>query len=125
MICSLFNFFPQSAQSRGGFGGSIPHKQSSKPPQIETWNIINQWSFCQFLEYQAPSTNAKPPIENFSSDGSESAAYSSFVHKKPNLTQMKQEFKYLRAQWHGQPKISRSKCLILGEQQYFVWDTAS
>jgi len=33
---------------------------------------------------------------------------------------MKQEFKYLRAQWHGQPKIlSGSKCLILGEQQYF------
>ena len=39
---------------------------------------------------------------------------------------MKQEFKYLRAQWHGHPKIlGRSKCLILGEQQYIVWDTAS
>jgi len=26
---------------------------------------------------------------------------------------MKQEFKYLRAQWHGQPKIfGGSKCLI-------------
>jgi len=34
---------------------------------------------------------------------------------------MKQEFKYFRAQWHGQPKIlSGSKYLILGEQQYFV-----
>jgi len=34
---------------------------------------------------------------------------------------MKQEFKYLCAQWRGQPKIlSGSKCLILGEQQYFV-----
>jgi len=29
---------------------------------------------------------------------------------------MKQEFKYLHAQWHGQPKIvGRSKCLILFE----------
>ena len=38
---------------------------------------------------------------------------------------MKQEFKYLRAQWHGQPKsLGGSKCLILGEQQYIVWDTA-
>jgi len=38
---------------------------------------------------------------------------------KPNLTQMKQEFIYLRAQWHGQPKIlSGLKCLILGEQQF-------
>ena len=45
------------------------------------------------------------PYWKLSSDGSEAAAYSSFVHKKPNLNQMKQEFKYLRAQWHGQPKI--------------------
>ena len=51
------------------------------------------------------------------SNGSESAAYSSSVHKKPNLAQMKQEFKYLRAQWQSQPKILYgSKCLILGEQ---------
>jgi len=34
---------------------------------------------------------------------------------------MKHEFKYLRAQWHDQPKIlSGSKYLILGEQRYFV-----
>ena len=32
------------------------------------------------------------PLLKLSSDGSESAAYPSFVHKKPNLTQMKQEF---------------------------------
>ena len=77
-------------------------------------------SFCQFLEYQGPRTNAKLPYRKLSSDCFESAAYSSFVHKT-NLTQMKQEFKYLRAQWHSQPKILYgSKCLILGEQQYFV-----
>jgi len=40
---------------------------------------------------------------------------------KPNLTPMKQEFKYLRAQWHGQPKIlGGSNSLTLGKQQYFV-----
>jgi len=34
---------------------------------------------------------------------------------------MKQEFKYVRAQCIGQPKVvGGSKCLILGEQQYFV-----
>jgi len=34
---------------------------------------------------------------------------------------MQQEWKYLRAQWHGQPKIvGRSKCWVLVEQQYFV-----
>jgi len=82
---------------------------------------INQWSFCQFLECQDPPHKRKTPYRKLSRDGSESAAYSSFVHKKPNLAQMKQEFKYIRAQWHDQPKIlGGSKCLILGEQQYFV-----
>jgi len=34
---------------------------------------------------------------------------------------MKKEFKYLRVQWQGQPNILvGSKCLILGEQQYYV-----
>jgi len=32
---------------------------------------------------------------------------------------MKQEFKYSREQWHGQPKIwGGTKYLILSEQQY-------
>ena len=63
---------------------------------------------CQFIECQAH-------LLKISSDGSESAA-SSFAHKKPNLTQMKQEFKYLHEQWHGQPKVlGGSKCLILFE----------
>jgi len=60
-------------------------------------------------------------LKTFYSDSFESAAYLSFVHKKPNLTQMKQEFKYLREQWHGQPKIlGGSKGWIVIEQQYFV-----
>jgi len=42
----------------------------------------------------SPRTNAKPPCWKLSSDSSESAAYSSFVHKKPDLTQMKEKFKY-------------------------------
>jgi len=67
----------------------------------------------------SPRTNAKPPYWKLSSGDSESAAYSSFVHKKPNLAQMKLEFKYLRAQGHRQPKILGGlKCLILGEQQF-------
>jgi len=72
-----------------------------------------------------PAQTQSPPYWKLSSDGFESAAYSSFVHKKPNLTQIKQEFKYLRVRWHGQPKIlNGSKCLIFGEQQCFVWVTA-
>jgi len=78
-------------------------------------------AFWQFLECSAPGTNAKPPLLKLSSNGSESPAYSSFAHKKRNLTHTKQEFKYLRAQWHDQTKIrDQSQCLILDEQQYFV-----
>jgi len=56
----------------GGFWGDSHPKQSSKRPQIETSNTINQLSFCQFLECQArphkPKTPAKtqsPLIETF------------------------------------------------------------
>jgi len=77
------------------------------------------FNFLSIFRISNPCTNAKPPYGKLSSDYSESAAYSSFVYMKPNLTQMKQEFIYLRAQWHGQPKIlSGLKCLILGEQQF-------
>ena len=97
-------------------------KQNSKPPN---WNVKHYESsgvFINFYNIKPPRTNAKLPNWKLSSNSSESAIYSSFVHKNPNFTQMKQEFEYLRAQRHGHPKIlGGSKCLILGEQQYCVW----
>ena len=51
-----------SPVATGVFGGLSPPKQSSKPPQIETWNAINQWSFCQFLECQVPPYKCKAPL---------------------------------------------------------------
>jgi len=76
--------------------------------------------FLLIFRMSSPPHKRKAPYWKLCSDGSEPATYSSFAHKKPNLTQMKQE--YLRAKWHGQPKIlAGSKCLILGEQRYFVW----
>jgi len=47
----------------------------------------------------------KASLLKLSSGGSESVAYSSFVHTKPNHTQMKYEFKYLRVHWGDQTKI--------------------
>jgi len=54
------------------FGGLNPPKQSSKPPQIETWYTINKWSFGQFYnvnppkQTQSPLQNCKAPLlENF------------------------------------------------------------
>jgi len=41
--------------------GVLAPKQSSKPPEIEIQNTLNQWSFCQILECQAPYTNVKHP----------------------------------------------------------------
>ena len=82
--------------------------------------------FSSIFRMSSTQHKRKASYWKLSNDGSESAAYSSFVHKQPNLIQMKQEFKYLRAQWHSQPKILGGwKCLILGEQQYFDWDTPS
>jgi len=37
---------------RGTLVGLVPQTKL-QAPQIETWNTINQWSFCQFLECQA------------------------------------------------------------------------
>jgi len=51
--------------------------------------------FFQFLECQSPRTNANTPFWKLSSEDSESAVYS-----QEDLTQMKQELKYLRAQWY-------------------------
>ena len=46
-------------------GGLPPPKQSSKPHQIETWNTVNQWSFCQLLNVTPPAQTQSPPTENF------------------------------------------------------------
>jgi len=46
---SCCNVVPTQSHRHGVFGGLRRPKQSSKPPQIETWNTKNQWSFCQFL----------------------------------------------------------------------------
>jgi len=91
MICSLFDFVHSLvspvAAGRLGWGLVPPDKAAS--PQMETWNTINQYSFHQFLECQPPRTNTKYPYLKLSSNGSETVDYSSFVHKNPNITQMK------------------------------------
>jgi len=121
---AAYSTFVHSLLSRvttGDFGGLSPPNKTPSPPD---WNISGV--FVNFGNIKPHRTNAMPPYWKLSSDGSESADDSSFVYKKPNLTQMKQEFKYLREQWQRPPKIlGVSKCLLLGEQQYFVWDTAS
>ena len=61
MICSLFNFCPQSSQSHRQWEALVDLASQTKlqAPQIETWNAVNQLSFCQFLEYQAPPHKRK------------------------------------------------------------------
>jgi len=47
---------------RRGFGGLSPANKAPSP-QIGTWNTtVYQWSFCQFLEYQAPPHKRKAPL---------------------------------------------------------------
>ena len=67
MICSLFNFFPQSAQSRrrkGALVGLAP-KQSSKYPN---WNMKHYKSaeLLSILECQAhPHKRKSPRLKTF------------------------------------------------------------
>jgi len=64
-----------------GFGGLSP----------PNWKVKHYVSveFLLIFTISCPRTNEKLPYWKLSGDGSESAADSSFVHKKPNLTQMK------------------------------------
>jgi len=67
MICSLFNFCPQSAQSRRHkralVGLATPNKAASSP----NWNTKHYKSveFLPFLECQTPTQTQSPSIENF------------------------------------------------------------
>jgi len=69
---SLDNSDTSSPVATGVFGG-LAHPNKTPSPQIETRNTINQLSFCQFLECQAPPVQTQtspaetqiPPVENF------------------------------------------------------------
>jgi len=39
-----------SVGNQGGFAGLASPNKSPSPPM---WNLINQWIFCQMLEYQS------------------------------------------------------------------------
>jgi len=67
MICSLFDFCPQFAQSRRHGGASVGLAPSYKTPspQIEICNTEKSVEFFQFLECQASLHKFKAPIENF------------------------------------------------------------
>ena len=59
-------------QSRchGGLWWAIPPKQSSKRPQIEIGNVINQCNFCQLGISSPPLHKRKAPYWRVSGDGS-------------------------------------------------------
>ena len=65
LCCNVSSFhwttLMQAAPSPRVVGGLAPQK-ISKPPQIETQNTINQLSFCQLLECQAPPYKRKAPL---------------------------------------------------------------
>ena len=55
---------------RGGFVGFTPPQTKLQAHQIEIWNTINHWNFCQILMSSPPCTNVKPPYWRLSGDGS-------------------------------------------------------
>ena len=61
MICSLFNFCPQSAQSRGHWGALVGLAPQNKAPSPPIWNMIHYKS----VEFLSIYRMSSPPIENF------------------------------------------------------------
>jgi len=55
---------------RGGALVGLAPQTKLHDPQIETWNTINQCSFCQFLQCQALLQNRKFPYCKLCGDGS-------------------------------------------------------
>ena len=47
----------------------LAHETKHQTPQIEIWNIINQWSFHQIFNVKPPGTNAKHPYRRLSGYG--------------------------------------------------------
>ena len=55
----VIELFWTQSRCHGGFGALSP--QTKLPaPQIQIWNIINQWSFCHFQNVKSRCTNVKP-----------------------------------------------------------------
>ena len=106
----------------GGLVDLVPQTKL-QTPQIETCStilkVLNQWSFSQFLEYQAPPHKRKPPYRKLSSD--RACCLFIFCPQEaqfyPNETRV--EILTRAVAWHAQ-NFGWSKCLISGEQQYFV-----
>jgi len=61
MIAERIKMIEAVPSPRGALVGLAPPNKATSP-QIETWNTINQWSFCQFLECQAPPHKRKAPL---------------------------------------------------------------
>ena len=69
MVNRTFNTMPTARlqpvlSPREGFNGPSSRKQSSKPPQIEIWNTINEWNY-HFQNVKPTCTNVKLPIKDF------------------------------------------------------------
>jgi len=86
---------------------ACPPKQSSKLPQIEILNVINQYNFCQLWMSNPlctnvkPRTNVKPPYWRLSGDGSE---WNHPFHKSdPVLVNVTSRSRN-PYQWRSQPK---------------------
>jgi len=62
LITPVLNLNPVPSP-RGTLVGLVPQTKI-QAPQIETWHTINQWSLCQFVDYQATPHKRKGPVLN-------------------------------------------------------------
>jgi len=115
MICSLFNFCPQSAQSRRHEGALVGLAPQAKlqTPQIET-SVEFVFSF----RISSPTAQTQSrTIENFLATVL-SLLLIHLLSTCPFLPKWKKSLNtYVRS---GAQNMCVSKCLLLGEQQYSI-----
>jgi len=105
-----------------------------------TYELISVCGHCQVVALIAERLIAEVQSETFAVNLKAKSTWAIIAQNCPFNVESKSErveYSYVRmvlffckvctsnVQWRNQPKIVGAKCLILGEQQYFVGDTAS
>ena len=78
-------------------GGHSPPKQSFKPPQIETWNTINQIEILVIFRVSRPSQQRKAALLKISGDSSESSVLQTLTLRLSVFTVLKIRRNYASA----------------------------
>jgi len=119
LILLLSTVCAQSRHREGALVG-LTSQNKAPSPKIETRNV-NQWSFCQFLECQAPPHKRKSPLLNCLATVLSLLLIHLLPTRSPILAKWNKST-YVRSGM-ASSKFWAGQMLTFGEHQYFVCDT--